>query len=460
MPAPYYKPSYKMYRCRYFDDRGRSLDPPCNQGHNCRFVHPEDPEWSTSNKTCAAAKKRDSDVRYKRPISSVTRTARAPPLPPQADVFRLQDTYKDEEDSYYASSPFADAYCHTRAKSEYRKPGEHTRSREASPFRITPRQKHWKYSTGSASLHLKSTNESSREHATDRAMASASSRNDQGNSTYSPLLASNGETQAVLPRAVKPGDWGFSKTSEFLNLFRELSELTNEATQLTDSQHKQAIKLNKFVEISTTLSGISKSAANTILPALDEIKSSHANTERRREKNLEEIGQIWDKIFAVISQKVQLIIEGKMQNTPDGAEKSTKLNQLLRYEGRTSTKRKEDREVVQAQGDRKEREQSQEDVGSGIHTYDTLRCKERCSGHHGSSKRRRLSTSTTREGSGSLRPSSRSFLMKQKPIDSDDCETQKLLVQMKEKIQDQARALETLKKENNELKNTLRNAQD
>lgn len=84
------------HRAQYFEEDGRPIHPTCNQGSQCRFVHPEDSNWPglkpfvdtrLLNKSSSATKRNKETGRASGVNLSNSSESRGPALVSQSDLF-------------------------------------------------------------------------------------------------------------------------------------------------------------------------------------------------------------------------------------------------------------------------------------------------------------------------------------------------------------------------------------
>ncbi|KAK0210730.1 hypothetical protein DFS33DRAFT_1295005 [Desarmillaria ectypa] len=310
---------YKKYQCRYFSGTGQPLYPPCRQGDNCRFVHPNDPNWPgrpcnnpvTSARTDSAGQRASTGAKPVAPraMSHSPATSRfGPPLVSQTDLFRQLKLESDSDDteSLLRRTQFPHDSRHKELDRESSRGRTARRSREryyprnrsASPLRSRVKEK---LPVGKLQSGL--------DNSTATPDIGASSSAQSGVFVRS---AEKFADQPTVDRArARPG------SQRMVDLFRDLAKFSNDVVQSTAEFERQEKKLKSYTEISATLSKVSNSAAASVAPNLAEILLSHAQTQNHVDEGFAAIGNVWQEIFGVVISEVNEIVNASVENAVD-----------------------------------------------------------------------------------------------------------------------------------------------
>ncbi|KAJ7449787.1 hypothetical protein FB451DRAFT_1286545 [Mycena latifolia] len=478
----------KKYRCRYFEEDGRPIHPTCNQGDSCRFVHPNDSNWpglkpfvDTRLLKSSSASKRNKEV-GRAGGSNPTSESRGPALVSQSDLFLrckvevddhamrtdngrpLQKEYdgkidrdrdRDRNRANDNRDPVGNA---ERAYKSY------PRNRSISPVR--PYAK--KYSrTGSdrsrkseldtnrnkgpvkqggdlTSTELKIRPEAPNVEARTKDSANskahfAPSSSVQNLGLASPEIVPKMHAASTLQVTAPPQVSNEMKRAERLvGLFRNLARLSNQVMQETAAHEREGQKLQTYTEISSALSKISASAATSVAPTLADIMLKHEQCKHRAEESFRTLGGVWEQVFDVFVTEVAHVIDAKLQDAMT----------TLKREGEHAVK-----EIVTSAA-------ASRTASDSVFPYDRKRARTR-----GPTEKENEESRTGRPASQDRDHKRRRFASRSSSPDSHDRRSgrhnadssiEDILTQMKHKIDQQARSLQQLTKENSELKTTLK----
>ncbi|KAF8228186.1 hypothetical protein L208DRAFT_1404222 [Tricholoma matsutake] len=73
--------------------------------------------------------------------------------------------------------------------------------------------------------------------------------------------------------------------------------LCHKATQDLEDQAREEKRLKAYTELASTLSKVSASAANLVMPALADILLKHAQCKQRADDNFKSIAKVWEEVF-------------------------------------------------------------------------------------------------------------------------------------------------------------------
>ncbi|KAK7014881.1 C3H1-type domain-containing protein [Favolaschia claudopus] len=479
----------KKYRCRYFEEDGRPIHPTCNQGDACRFVHPSDPQWP--------GLKPFVDTRLlKQPLSSNKRNkettkaggstshfasfeSRGPPLESQSDLFlRCKEEEGDQSlrtdrgrapqkdwDRDRDGQRDRDRLRGSDSGNTDRVRKNHPRNRSSSPARPYANKYSRNGSDGSRKSDLdpnrmkvpaKSSGELTANDHKRRSEVSNSITVDQDDfsSSAAQTLArwtgpQSMETQKktqiskaklssemMLPMEV-PDET--KRTERLVGLFRSLARMSNQVVQDSAAQEREGQKLQTYTEISTALSKISASAANSVAPTLADIMLKHEQSKHRVEQSYKALGGVWEQVFDIFVKEIVQVIDCGLQNAittiqreSDRAVKDVAEAAAGSVQVSTAGQGPLDRKRARTRGPT---EKENEDSRSG-------RGASRDRDH----KRRRFESRSSSPDTRDRRSSRH----------GGDFGVEDILTQMKMKIDQQAHSLQILAKENNELKTTLK----
>ncbi|KAF7322958.1 C3H1-type domain-containing protein [Mycena chlorophos] len=266
----------KKYRCRYFGADGLPIPggPVCNNGADCRFVHPTDPNWPGKTPFVDMRDIRRDRDSSKRPKDNNGRGTG--PLAPQSDVFQRKKDHEDRD---------RDRHRDERGRDKHR-----NRSRNGS---TTPTRRHPDVSR--ADIHV------------------------QGEAGLIPKLeadlsssrAEKWGSPVALKRIDELKDWlgcseaWQSEAASTAFCFRSHEDsLSNEIVSATAAKERESQKLQTYTEISSALSKVSKNAANSVAPALADIMIRHEQCKHRVDENFKALGGLWDEVFDVFCGEV------------------------------------------------------------------------------------------------------------------------------------------------------------
>ncbi|KAF7304865.1 C3H1-type domain-containing protein [Mycena kentingensis (nom. inval.)] len=104
------------------------------------------------------------------------------------------------------------------------------------------------------------------------------------------------------------------RAERLVELFRSLANLSNEIVASTAAHEKAGEKLTKYNEISSALSRISQAAATSVAPTLADIMLRHEQCKHRVDENFKALGGLWEEVFDVFVNEVVRVIDGKLEN--------------------------------------------------------------------------------------------------------------------------------------------------
>ncbi|KAK0459702.1 uncharacterized protein EV420DRAFT_284870 [Desarmillaria tabescens] len=315
---------YKKYQCRYFSGAGEPLYPPCRQGDNCRFVHPNDPNWPgrpcnnpvTSARTNSAGQRTSSGAKSAAPraTSHSPVTSRfGPPLVSQTDLFRqlkLESDSDDTESLLRRTQYPGKVWNHDSRRKDLDRESSRGRAAHRSRERYCPRNR-------SASPLRSRVKEKLPVGKLQSGLDNSAATPDIGasSSSQSGVFVRSAEKfadQPIVGRArTGPG------SQRMVELFRDLAKFSNDVVQSTAEFERQEKKLKSYTEISATLSKVSNSAAASVAPNLAEILLSHAQTQNHVDEGFAAIGNIWQEIFGVVISEVNEIINASVEDAVD-----------------------------------------------------------------------------------------------------------------------------------------------
>ncbi|KAK0197133.1 hypothetical protein F5146DRAFT_30287 [Armillaria mellea] len=428
---------YKKYQCRYFSSTGQPLYPPCRQGDNCRFVHPNDPNWPGRPCNNPVTSVRTNSVGQRISTGAKSSASRAtshspaasrfgPPLVSQTDLFRQLklESDSDETESLLRRTQFpGKVWNHESRRKEL--------NRESSRGRAVGRSRERHYPRNRSASPLRS--------RVKEKLLVGKFQSSLDNSTATPDIGSSSSAQSGVHvrSAEKFADQptvGSARTGpgsqRMVNLFRDLAKFSNDVVQSTAEFERQEKKLKSYTEISATLSKVSNSAAASVAPNLAEILLSHAQTQNHIDKGFAAIGNIWQEIFGVVISEVNEIINASVEDAVDALK--TRMERTMN--GRDAhLGSDEDTTLMDAMSFPKDsrvpkRERLADELDARSQTV------------------KRLKLATWSPASSSAEPLSHTT------ISVGD-----IIHQMKLKLNEQTSSLQHLAKENNELKSMLQN---
>lgn len=118
--------------------------------------------------------------------------------------------------------------------------------------------------------------------------------------------------------------------------------LSNQAVQHTAALNLEETKLKNYIELSSTLSRISNSAADAVAPKLAELISQRDRNKERLNSDFQDMGALWENIYNSFMQAVTGIIDNRLQNVMANLEKEPQAEAVNKSAASSSgTKRKE-----------------------------------------------------------------------------------------------------------------------
>ncbi|KAG7452537.1 uncharacterized protein BT62DRAFT_7810 [Guyanagaster necrorhizus] len=330
LPRPFRRPSvsmsvnksnaYKKYQCRYFSSTGQPLYPPCRQGDNCRFVHPNDPNWPgrpcnipvMSVKTNSVGQRTSTEAKSAAPRATSHSPAISrfgPPLVSQTDLFRQLKLESDSDDteSLLRRTQFpSKVWNHDSRRNDFDR--ESLRERTAG----RSRERHYPRNRSASPLRSR----------VKEKLPAGKPQSDLDNSTANPGIgASSSVSVRSAEKFAGQPTTGRVRTGpasqRIVDLFRDLAKFSNDVVQSTAEFERQEKKLKSYTEISATLSKVSNSAAASVAPNLAEILLDHAQTQNHVDEGFAAIGNIWLEIFGVVISEVNEIINASVEEAVD-----------------------------------------------------------------------------------------------------------------------------------------------
>lgn len=203
--------------------------------------------------------------------------------------------------------------------------------------------------------------------------------------------------------------------------------------QETAAHEREGQKLQTYTEISTALSKISPSAANSVAPTLADIMLKHEQCKHRVEESYKALGGVWEQVFDVFVTEVVHSIDGGLQDA-------------------ITTLRKEGEHAVKEIADSAAGAPKHSTTGE---PYDRKRArirgpaeKENEESRSGRGASRDRDHKRRRFASRSPSPDSHD---RRNARQSGDSSIEDILTQMKMKIDQQAHSLQILSKENSDV---------
>ncbi|KAJ6630780.1 hypothetical protein B0H10DRAFT_853349 [Mycena sp. CBHHK59/15] len=491
----------KKYRCRYFAEDGRPVNPTCNQGDSCRFVHPNDPQWpglppfidTRLLKSSSAAKRNKAD--YSRTggshPSASSSEGRGPALVSQSDLFLRCKVEVDEQsvrndrdrviqkewDSRIDRDRDIQRERERHRAGDTRDPSSnidrahksYLRNRSTSPVRPYVKKYNRTGPDGSRKSELDNRNNKPSGDLTQNGLKGRSEGSNVAHKTEGSVdpkaFVSNdfassavqnqkpwigpatGQTVPSKSSAISSGVVINPQLSEerkraekLVGLFRGLARLSNQVVQDTAAYEREGQKLQTYTEISSALSKISASVATSVAPTLAEIMLKHEQCKHRVEENFRTLGGVWEQVFDVFVTEVVHVIDAGLQDAMI----------TLKKEGEHVAKEI----VANAAGSLKP-----SIIGDSVAPHDRKRGRAR-----GLAEKENEETRSGRGASRDREHKRRRFASHSSSPDSHDyrrlqgadSSIEDILTQMKMKIDQQAQSLQLLTKENSELKTTLK----
>ncbi|KAE9400793.1 hypothetical protein BT96DRAFT_975141 [Gymnopus androsaceus JB14] len=392
---------YKKYQCRYFDDRGRPLTPSCREGNACRFVHPNDPNWPGvkchRNKHSRDVSPHSSWMKHDdRRDRSASPLGRGAPLVSQHTLFRrVKQETEDETPLNYSET-------------------EGNRRKGMTPQTT-------RFQTVSLEGDARGRN-------IERSVAVE----------QDPLQSNKANTSNAtrdLPNAILSEAEAAKKRSEqFVSMFKDVAMVSSQIVQDTVLYDQEERKLQTFNEITASLAKIPSATAAVAGPIADLILT-HAQSKERLDENFRLLGAAWEKVFNSLLADFSLSLENRLQTALSSVknEAENAMGQLKRRRVSMSPEQ-EARSKADSHHEAKENEHS-----SSGYAHSSAR----------DSKRRKVA-GQSRSASPDPRQKDETHRPSVVKISLDD-----ILNQMKMKIDQQSSCLQSLSKENEELKNQL-----
>ncbi|KAJ7632596.1 hypothetical protein FB45DRAFT_912892 [Roridomyces roridus] len=437
----------KKYRCRYFEEDGRPIHPTCNQGVDCRFVHPSDAQWpglkpfiDTRLLVNKSSSKKNREVSRIGPFNYSE--SRGPALVSQSDLFQRRKVEGDErsERSGRPAEPKMDRDRDRRRDngSGDRAPRGHSRNRSLSPVR--PRAHDVRKSQVEANKNkgakqgadLTKRPETISKTPKDSVKVETMSSPLQNSKSTVSAPALRMPTSSLIPTSPKLSEEQ-ARAEKLVKLFREIARVSNQAVQETAAHEKEGQKLQTYTDISSALSKISASASASVAPTLADIMLKHEQSKHRIEENFRALGGVWEQVFDVFVTEVVHAVDTGLQNAMATIkkEKEQAVKDIVAASGagslrHSTTNETHDKKRARTRGPM---EKENEDSRSG-------RGASRDRDH----KRRRFASRSSSPDSHDRRTSRHG-----------DSSIEDILRKMKMKIDQQAESLQMLSKENSEV---------
>ncbi|KAJ8078755.1 hypothetical protein PM082_013038 [Marasmius tenuissimus] len=400
---------YKKYQCRYFDENGQPLHTPCNQGDNCRFVHPTDPNWPGLK--CHPFPK--AILQTKTPARAGTPHGHraGAPLVPQTDLFRLECKVEyDEDASVLQHHRTSDNKFHSV------RDGDRARNAKTDNTRKKPHIIERPYPTAPAKMKLDQ-------------RRNFSSPDDEKASESSDAGPNVVRLPSGPKNIVRSADHsGASIANKLADLLRGIVALSNQAIQDTAKHAENERNLHNYSEMSTTLSKISSSAAAAVATPLADTILEHIRSKERVECNFSALEGEWQNFFGAFTSEINGVIERSVQGAVANIRGEVDSMVLSIREASSAKRKQTDDDYGGLRSERHESSRSRRDERS--------RSRER--------KRRRISQrscspSPVRRRDGEILP-------KAVKASFDD-----ILNEIKGKLDLQGTTLHSLQKENSEV---------
>ncbi|EIN07421.1 hypothetical protein PUNSTDRAFT_136102 [Punctularia strigosozonata HHB-11173 SS5] len=480
---------YKSLRCRHFDDRGRPHRPGCPRPATCRFAHPEDRQWATAGPSRHGGAGRPSPARTVvsvdsprfrmspslRPGPRAPRT-RSPslaqgrrlplplPLPSQSELFHRCKVEDDENDVSLASrlsvrldygsaddDRSAARPGPTRGREVSRNPVRRRRPSNGDPFLTAsamappgrgrvdrPARAGSERRTARPFSVLEIGAEASRstEHvATDAPVIPAAHPDTGPGSACASSTKANG---SIIPSVASK-----DAIELILASFRDIARNTHIITRSTVALHDTVFKLEQFANLSSKLP-ISESTSKALSVAIAPLLAERAKHEQLVHDSEENAQKQWEGVFKTFIGGVIEGVEQSLGGVIVNMERRVKDSE--ENFARILRSAEKSREVLETAAKNDRQNRAGKRMYSGLDTEQA----QNMDGFAGVqlenrevSKRRRIEDSPGRRSVPSISASRES---------ASERETRTLVDQMKAMVDDQARMLENLRRENHELR--------
>ncbi|KAJ7582735.1 hypothetical protein C8J56DRAFT_1098621 [Mycena floridula] len=350
MISPTRKPVvFKKYRCRFFSEDGVEGFPRCNQGDNCRFVHPSDPNWpglkprSRSASPHAQRKSSDSKSDFNsRATDSQIKPRPGGPLVPQSDLFRLCKGESDHNDNWFLEGDDSRGLDKSRSRDSWDSHDSRGRGYDRRSREIEPR----------SGL--------SKEHPMDSARREARVLDSTGDFTFPDRIPGFDTPDTTSTTEFRERN----RSQQLLQLFHNLAKLSNQTFQDNATYETAEQRIKTYTDISSTLQKISASAGAAVGPTLNEMTIKKEQAKKRAQLNYAALEDVWEQIFEIfiseVADAIDRTLETALETMKDEAERL--VHRLLGNSGigsRKSLKRPSfdasDEDTLRSEGDRKRR---------------------------------------------------------------------------------------------------------
>ncbi|ESK96951.1 hypothetical protein Moror_6529 [Moniliophthora roreri MCA 2997] len=344
-------PPYKKYQCRYFDESGRPLGTSCNQGDNCRFVHPTDPNWPGLK--CHPFNPRrpfhesQKDSNHPR-MPHVMRTGG--PLPPQTDLFQRQ--YKKETDdddaNFFASSRNRIEPSQTSSARELdserinqkavKNPHRNARDRSRTP--VKPKASRYPDFSSNQADH----NQKGKQSTDTPRYPRENTLRDQ---TAEHEMRGSFDTVVCLP-----GYKSKECANRLTELFRNIAQLSNQAVQDTVKHAEDERSLQNINQMSATLAKISADAASAVATPLADTIINHVRSKERVEADFSALEEAWQRLFDAFVAEIAAVIDRGAEAALTRVREQVKSVIALSHDDSSSMKRKASKMTWSHDGER------------------------------------------------------------------------------------------------------------
>ncbi|KAF8163283.1 hypothetical protein B0H34DRAFT_694800 [Crassisporium funariophilum] len=394
---------YKKHPCRHFDRDGGPLNPPCNQGDNCRFLHPNDPNWIGKTKSWKPSP-------YGTPEAQTLKHSKA--LVSQSDLFlrRRNDRFTEGIREKYNR-----CYSESDQAKVKRNPGSSGQSDRdtCQEFAGDGIARHSRTSTRQTRADCEDIPQSIRD------------------IPYTVRRPGDDDKRKIhpLPRNPFAGEVTnecTSTCSQINPLFQDLARLSRETDDLREVHRKAEAKVKTYNDISATLESISASAAISLAPNLSQAIATQADYKKRIEENEKASQKLWTDMVKTLFGEVTLAIDERLQVALLSISQEAAFVSRSIY-GKPDKRQRRDMEgeVTSAEEDK---DRSQQRHGAAFDFFSESDFRE--------TKRRKLCSSSPSVAHG----------LQDLPLDETA-----LVNEMKFKIEQQAEALAILAQENKEV---------
>ncbi|KZV71652.1 hypothetical protein PENSPDRAFT_399193 [Peniophora sp. CONT] len=330
---------YKTIPCRYFDfHTGRELEPRCQSGSQCGYIHPDDPQWANRKMPFNKSQQQIAKPYFPR--------GRTPPPPPRAsslgpadyrNKYRAPSPPPREREREREIKPDPDARRGRSVERMLHDDPRRGRSIERMiiddprrerfdrppPMDVDPRDASRPAPYGGYRDHTRESRER-REPSRERYPDPGPHR-DRGiptDASFSSVTRTpaklpfephtparepvNGNVNAgpsnslVISQPPVPALFdAIDITEKVIESFKKIAEMTNKVVLDTAAYDKEEEKLETYNNLASTLAKVSPAAVQAITPSLELVMATRKQQREKVQQNYARLTHVWEDVFAL-----------------------------------------------------------------------------------------------------------------------------------------------------------------